>query len=130
LAYALVGNGFELMIYNRTLERAEELAAAVGAFATACIDPSGCSLVVNATSASKSGERLAIDWSRAPKSAVAYDLFYSKSPTPFLSAAAEAGLVIQDGLKVLVAQGALSFEWWLDVAPPRDVMEAAAREAM
>jgi shikimate dehydrogenase len=53
------------------------------------------------------------------------DLPYPRSPT---AAAAEAGGGrVVDGLDVLVAQGAASFEMWTGVPAPIDVMRAAVR---
>jgi shikimate dehydrogenase len=55
------------------------------------------------------------------------DLVYRAGPTPLLAAAEAQGVPTLDGLEVLVAQGALSFELWTGRAPPVDVMRAAAR---
>jgi shikimate 5-dehydrogenase len=51
----------------------------------------------------------------------------SSDGTGFLAAAAGARVV--DGLEVLVAQGAASFELWTGVPPPVEVMRAAVRGA-
>jgi shikimate dehydrogenase len=49
-------------------------------------------------------------------------------PTALVAAARAAGCErVVDGLEVLVAQGAASFERWTGVAAPVDVMRAAAR---
>jgi shikimate dehydrogenase len=57
-----------------------------------------------------------------------FDLLYSEQPTALLRVARAAGAVTHDGVEMLVAQGALSFEIWTGVAPPREPMLAAARE--
>jgi shikimate dehydrogenase len=51
------------------------------------------------------------------------DLAYPDGPTA--TAARAAGSAVLDGLDVLVAQGAASFEAWTGVAAPLDVMRAA-----
>jgi shikimate dehydrogenase len=51
------------------------------------------------------------------------DLPYPRTATA--SAAAEAGARVLDGLEVLVAQGAASFELWTGVPAPVDVMRRA-----
>lgn len=51
------------------------------------------------------------------------DLPYPASATA--AAAREAGARVFDGLEVLVAQGAASFELWTGLAPPVDVMRRA-----
>jgi shikimate dehydrogenase len=82
----------------------------------------GASLVVNATPV----------WDRSLVRATAkqqvVDLAYRPDGTltAHVAAAQEAGCVrIVDGLDVLVAQGAESFERWTGIPAPRDVMRAA-----
>ena len=55
------------------------------------------------------------------------DLPYPASATA--SAAREAGATVIDGLDVLVAQGAASFELWTGVPAPVEVMRAAVRSS-
>lgn len=59
-----------------------------------------------------------------PPHAVAYDVVYDVE-TPFVRTARANGLVADGGVGMLVEQGALAFEMWLGVSPPRDVMRAA-----
>jgi shikimate dehydrogenase len=125
LSRALVREGWDVRIHNRTPEKAVALAGAVGAIAVEKADPAGASLILNTTSASLDGEQLPILWDRAEKTAVAYDLAYGQDSTPFLRKAHELGLTTMDGLPMLVEQGALSLEWWIGVDAPRDVMTAA-----
>jgi shikimate dehydrogenase len=56
------------------------------------------------------------------------DLPYPATATA--SAARAAGATVVDGLDVLVAQGAASFELWTGVPAPIDVMRAAVRSAV
>ena len=67
----------------------------------------------------------AVRWERVPKGAVALDVVYAPSTTPFLRAARERGLACDHGLGMLARQGALAFELWLGVKPPLEVMRAA-----
>jgi shikimate dehydrogenase len=124
---ALVDDGWGVSIFNRTAAKAEELALSFGGTAVSCPDPNGASLIVNTTSASLQGEEIPCDWSQAPVGAVAYDLMYASEPTPFLRSASAHGLRMLDGLDLLVAQGALSFEWWLGIPAPRKAMKDALR---
>jgi shikimate dehydrogenase len=55
------------------------------------------------------------------------DLPYPRTATA--RAAEAAGARVIDGLDVLVAQGAASFERWTGVPAPVDVMRAAVRSA-
>jgi len=53
------------------------------------------------------------------------DLVYRPLETKLLRQARAAGAVAIDGLGMLIAQGALSFEMWTGQWPPEDVMRAA-----
>ena len=55
------------------------------------------------------------------------DLVYHSQPTALLAAAGARGARTVDGLQVLVAQGALSFELWTGRDAPRELMARAAR---
>jgi len=82
-------------------------------------DAAGADLVVNATSAA---DEVVV---RVTKSQTLVDLLYPRSATA--DAARTAGARIVDGLDVLVAQGAASFELWTGAAAPVDVMRRAVR---
>jgi shikimate dehydrogenase len=84
-------------------------------------DLAGVDLVVNATSEREEP----VVMLRAGQTLV--DLPYPATATA--QAAAAAGARVVDGLEVLVAQGAASFELWTRVAAPVDVMRAAVRSA-
>ena len=119
----------EVSIWNRTAERARDLASALGARPVE--RPEGADLVVNATSvglaASDDASALPLDGLTPP--ALACDLVYSGgAETPFAAWAARAGARVVEGLEVLVRQGALSFRGWTGREPPLDVMRRAARE--
>lgn len=56
-----------------------------------------------------------------------YDLSYRRdgSPTPFLEIGVREGIPVEDGIGMLLEQGALSFEWWTGLPAPKRVMEEA-----
>jgi shikimate dehydrogenase len=56
---------------------------------------------------------------------VVVDLIYNPPSTRLLNAARDAGCVVQNGVEMLVRQGALSFERWTGVPAPVDAMRAA-----
>jgi shikimate dehydrogenase len=126
LARALVREAWTVRIHNRTVEKANVLAHAVGASVIDEPDPTGANLILNTTSASLVGEDLPVLWDRAEAGALAYDLAYGGEATPFLKAAATRGLATMDGLPMLVQQGALALEWWIGANPPLEVMMQAA----
>jgi shikimate dehydrogenase len=80
---------------------------------------------VNATPLGMAGESL-------PGGLVAaasglFEMAYGPQTVPAVSEARRRGLPVADGLSMLVAQAARSFELWTGVAAPLPVMLAAAR---
>jgi shikimate dehydrogenase len=57
------------------------------------------------------------------------DLAYSHTQTDAVARATAGGLPVMDGVEFLVLQAAVSFEWWLGLPAPLEVMDAAARNA-
>jgi shikimate dehydrogenase len=74
-------------------------------------------LVINATSTSLQGELLPLPADAFAAGALAYDMMYSATPTPFLAFAAAHGAKTSDGLGMLVEQAAESFLLWRGVRP-------------
>jgi shikimate dehydrogenase len=121
-AWALAQNGVEVTVWNRTPERAAELAADLGV--TASERPGSAELLVNATSV---GLRPADSLDGLPlvDAKVVVDLVYGGAQTPFASWAEERGARLVDGLEVLVRQGARSLELWTGKEPPVESMRRA-----
>jgi shikimate dehydrogenase len=129
LAVALHDHGFEVRLFNRSADRARDLARRAGVPIRVMPqpDPSECGLVLNATSAGLQGQAPAVLWERADPGSLAYDLLYGPGSRPFLEAAARHGLRTKDGLGMLMEQGALAFEWWLKAPAPRRAMMDAVQ---
>jgi len=131
VVWALREAGAEVSVWNRTPERAQALADDLKV--SAIQRPATCDVLVNATSVGLEPQldeaemlkALQLDELVSPPQAVA-DLVYGEEPTPLLAWAERGGSRTVDGLEMLVRQGALSFERWTGVAPPLDVMRAAA----
>jgi shikimate dehydrogenase len=121
VVYALVDAGAaEVSIWNRTQERAQELADEFGAVPKL----QSADIVVNATSVGLHEGTLPLDTLDAPATAV--ELVYG-SDTPFTAWARANGARLVDGLEILVRQGALSFARWTGMEPPLDTMRRAAK---
>jgi shikimate dehydrogenase len=126
----------EVMVWNRTSERAGALADALGATATK--SPQAADLLVNCTSVGLRLERsatedqalnqLGMTGDQLGEYSHVADLVYRSGSTPLLVAASARGARVVDGLEILVAQGALSLALWTGREPPREVMRVAARE--
>jgi shikimate dehydrogenase len=116
--------GFDLRLWNRTRSRMEELVSELGLSLPILGEPDAgdVEVVVNTTSASLSGDSVAVRWGVGQ---VAIDLAYGDGPTPFLQEALQHGARVEDGRSLLVAQGARSLEFWLGLPAPRDVMARA-----
>jgi shikimate dehydrogenase len=125
LAVALIESGYGLTLWNRTPERASSLAASLGVYWSESIPMDGYDIAVNATSSSLQGEGLDMTYL---SSKTYVDLYYSaEGDTRFVAAARAAGATAIDGRELLVAQGALSFEFWLGIPAPRQAMRRAVR---
>ncbi|WP_250475501.1 shikimate dehydrogenase [Caballeronia sp. GAFFF1] len=124
LPFIAAGPG-ELVVANRDVEKAEELVNRVmaGDFLRACgyhaLGSMGqFDLVVNATSASLTGQLPPVPPSVFSPSGGAYELAYGKGLTPFLRLARDAGVrSVADGVGMLVEQAAEAFAWWRGVRP-------------
>ena len=111
-------------IANRTVEKAERLAhevrhrgtVAAGSYADLARDR--FDVVINATSASLSGELPPVSPDVFGRDTLAYELVYGKAMTPFLRLAQNAGTGrLADGVGMLVEQAAEAFLWWRGVRP-------------
>ncbi|MBW4634026.1 MAG: shikimate dehydrogenase [Iphinoe sp. HA4291-MV1] len=64
-----------------------------------------------------------------PAVAIAYDLIYTPNPTKFLKQAQQVGVIVIDGLEMLVQQGAAALKIWSQQdTVPVDVMRQALRQ--
>ena len=115
----------EVMIANRTVARAQQLAATFGAavkpIALADLaDTSPVDLVINATSLGHSGQQPELPRSLFHAQSLLYDLNYGPASQPLGLFCREADVRFSDGLGMLVEQAALSFEIWTGRMPDTD----------
>ena len=120
----LAHNPASLVIANRTVEKAEQLArefADLGPVAASGFSwlQEPVDLNINATSASLAGELPPISASLIePGKTVCYDMMYGKEPTPFCRWASEhKAAKVLDGLGMLAEQAAEAFFIWRGVRP-------------
>jgi shikimate dehydrogenase len=124
-----------VIVANRTVERAEALAAAftdLGATQGVGFEFVGDTpfdLVINATSASLSGDIPPIPAGAIGPDTVCYDLAYGRSATAFVRWAESAGCArALQGLGMLVEQAAESFRLWRGIRPATETVLAALKE--
>jgi shikimate dehydrogenase len=121
----------EVLLWNRTPERAAALAAELGARPVE--RPEAADLLVNTTSVGldpgtsedEALVQLALDGAEPPRLVV--DLVYGPASTPLIRWAERGGARVVDGLEHLVRQGARSLESWTGRPAPLQAMRAAAR---
>jgi shikimate dehydrogenase len=125
----------EVVIYNRTQERARAIARRIGGEKTRVVpvlhqlDTEGFDLVVNATRLGLGpDDPPPLDFTKLSRAGAAMDLVYGREKTPFVRAAEEAGIRTTDGFEMLVQQGAASFQHWWGETAPLDAMRAALRD--
>jgi shikimate dehydrogenase len=133
--WALRQTGARVTIWNRTAERAADLADELDAEAVDEADPAMHDVVVNSTSIgldtrlSDGSALAALGLEGKSPSRTVVDMVYRSggAPTPLQTWAARESARFVDGLEVLVRQGARSFEIWTGKRPDLEVMRAAAR---
>jgi shikimate dehydrogenase len=121
----------EVLIYNRTQERARAVARRIGGQRARVVpiardlEGEDFDLVVNATRLGLDPDDPSpVDFATLDRAGAAMDLVYGREATPFVRGAGAAGIRATDGLEMLVQQGAASFERWWGEAAPVEAMRA------
>jgi shikimate dehydrogenase len=126
----------EVVVYNRTAERARAVARRIGG-QRARVAPiledlrsESFDLVVNATRLGLGeSDPTPLDFDLLHRVGGAMDLVYRSKPTPFVRAAEAFGIRATDGAEMLVQQAAASFERWWDEPAPVEIMRAAMEKS-
>lgn len=136
----LLEAGCSVRIHNRTRARADALATAMRRFGPVTVVDDdalsasivACDWLLNTTSVGMRGgpPGSPSPAGALPASGAVIDLVYRPRPTPLLEAAAAAGLETQDGVAMLVHQGAASFTAWTGREAPRTAMASAVERAL
>ncbi|MFO1339754.1 MAG: shikimate dehydrogenase [Burkholderiaceae bacterium] len=134
----------EVVVVNRTADKAAALCARHTALAAACgaalrggglglaasAAGSGFDVVLNASASSLAGAEVPVPASVLKPGTLAVDLMYGPAAAPFLHWASARGAVARDGLGMLVEQAAAAFAWWRGVRPETAPVLAALRAAL
>lgn len=132
--WALLEEGAEVDVWNRTAVRAEALTGELGGRPVDGDTARGgrYDLVVNSSAAGLGDTdglaELPLDPASFGPGVTVVDMVYGERETTLLVAAREAGATTVDGLEILVRQGARSLAIWTGREPDLDVMRTAARE--
>lgn len=134
VAYGLLDRGAQVIIANRTVERAQALAQEVGARAIPLKELADveADILINTTTV---GMQPRVDESPVPKSVLrpgmlVFDAVYNPLETRLLYDARKAGCKILSGLDWFIRQAAAQFELWTGKPAPVQVMEKVARERL
>ena len=144
ISFAIAEEAGELVILNRTPERAEALASKIsseidrgvrcGMLSNHVLDEElgDANVLINATSVGMhpNDSETPVDKSLLREDMVVFDLVYNPLETRLLREAKSIGAQTIDGLTMLVYQGAASFEIWTERKAPVNVMIKAAMEEL
>lgn len=136
IALGLKKSGVELVILNRTKEKAKELAEGVKAEGFGGLEQlslvSSADILINATSVGM--------WPEANETIVpkkllhegltVFDIVYNPKETKLLSEALDKGCSVVYGYKMLLHQAATQFELFTECQPPLKVMERVLLKAL
>lgn len=126
----------QLVIINRSLERAQLLAAEVQQTYQGPIFslndpqflvPKAAALIINATSVGMHDEQMPLPaeiLARFDSDTFVYDMIYNPTQTQLLCQALTMGMSGANGLSMLLHQGALAFTLWTGKSAPLDAMRA------
>lgn len=130
----------ELVLANRTPQKAETLAERHRALARACgvalrtsgLDAPGSDfdVVVNASASSLAGGPVPVPDAALRRGGLAVDMMYGPAAAPFLAWAQARGAQGRDGLGMLVEQAAEAFLVWRGVRPETGPVLAALRTGL
>jgi shikimate dehydrogenase len=127
----------EVLIFNRTEERARAVARRIGGQRARVVpvmqDLGGehFDVVINATRLGLDhDDATPIDFAVLGRAGAALDLVYGKHKTSFVQAAEDRGIRAADGMEMLVQQGAVSFERWWGQPAPTEIMRDAIRRSL
>lgn len=140
--YGLWQQGAEVVVVNRTMERAQDMllqltmSAGVRGVPAMTLDAAaenGTSLIVNATSVGMYPNSEQSPWIAGipfPKNVTVYDMVYTPANTQLMQQSENNGGRAIGGLGMLARQGAVAFEIWTGVAPPLEVMLDTLRQEL
>lgn len=141
IVYGLASAGAsEIVLFNRTAEKATALAAQMQALFPHCtivshnvedlaVSAASSQLIVNTTSLGMTPHVETSPWPDEiafQAQQVVYDLVYNPRQTRLLQKASANGAQVIGGIGMLFWQGAIAFELWTGQKPPVDVMRGAA----
>ncbi|WP_132057367.1 shikimate dehydrogenase [Halorussus amylolyticus] len=135
VAFVLADAGASVHVANRTVSRAEALAADVDGATAGGLDAlerrvSNADVLVNATSVGMEEDRSPVPADALHADLAVLDAVYRPLDTRLLRDAREVGATTIDGAWMLLYQGVEAFERWTGRGAPVDAMNAALRDRL
>jgi shikimate dehydrogenase len=136
IAYGLKEKGGNVVIYNRSKERAQQLSSELGIEFGGGLDEfqqlTDYDILINATSVGSvlDVENMVIPRHLLQKGKVVLDAVFSPTITRLVKEACEAGCHVVLGIRMLVLQGAFQFKLFTGYDPPLDVMQKVLEKSL
>ncbi len=133
VAVGVAEEGAVVHVANRTVARAEEVAALCGGSYSGLDDPGLLGdILVNTTSVGMAphSDATPIAPEVVGRFKVVMDIVYSPLKTRLLAEAEAQGLTVVNGLKMLLYQAVAQFEAWTGLEAPIEVMATALQQAI
>ncbi|ODR81298.1 shikimate dehydrogenase [Haladaptatus sp. W1] len=135
IAFMLADDGATVEIANRTVSRAESLAADVDGTSAHGLDElpglvSGADVLVNATSVGMESDESPVPAAALHGDLAVMDAVYSPLDTRLLREASASGATTIDGAWMLLFQGVAAFELWTGRDAPVERMDATLRRRL
>lgn len=131
--FGLVRKGAEVLILNRTPQKAQKLArqAKAKSIRRSLVARENFDAIVNATPAGMQGEKTQqILEPKELNARVVFDLVYNPIDTPLIRMAREKGIAVITGIEMFVQQGARQFEIWTGKPAPEEEMLRVVAHAL
>ena len=137
VVYALLNDGWNVILAARRMEQANELARQfekvnIMEFNLQTFQHLNVQLIVNTTPLGMTPNTDQSPWPENlpfPTDAVIYDLVYNPRETKLVRDAHAQGLNATTGLGMLIEQAALAFEIWTNYNPSREMMRASVKQS-
>lgn len=133
--YACIRNGAEVTIFNRSVERAQEIAGLHNCAAlplTEEKDFSSFEIIINTTSVGMGplAEQSPIPVEQLAAGQIVFETIYHPFETALLRGARERGVACIHGLDMFLEQGAAQFELHTGVKAPRGIMKSILENSL
>ncbi len=133
IVYGLIKKGAKVKIFNRSLEKAEELAKELGGEFGGIGEMREIrdyDIIINASSVGMGEEKSPVNKDLINENQIIFDIVYSPMETQLIKDAKEKGAQVIYGYEMLLYQGVEQFRLYTKYEPPIKEMEKALLESL